>query len=293
MSDGAVKDVSWIGRSGCLVIGFSGPMGVGKSTAAALVAHRVREVVTSRWSGEFVAVADKVAAQAAREAAPPVLATSFAAPVRRMLTAAFGVGFAALDKAKPASLLLGKSPRECMRTLGTGWGREMIDPDLWVALWVRAAEDHARAGAAKVTTSTPHLTSIITVDDVRHANEADAIRAVGGVVVTLGRPSVADVRDHSSEARDFESDFTVDSEESRLGYDKGQFLADSVSEAAQVLLADSIIRTAWLVMLRNRWRSMAQDKYSRWDEFNAKADSVDPRRVTLTLRQPIAHGGAA
>jgi hypothetical protein len=36
--------------------------------------------------------------------------------------------------------VIGKSPREIMQTLGTEWGRRLVNPDLWVCLAEREVE---------------------------------------------------------------------------------------------------------------------------------------------------------
>ena len=98
-----------------MIIGFCGPAGSGKSTAAAhLVAHygftRVR----------------------------------FAGPLKAMMRA-LGCSEREVDgdlKETPCALLGGRTPRQAMQWLGTEWGREMIAGDLWLRAWAVEAEQH-------------------------------------------------------------------------------------------------------------------------------------------------------
>ena len=98
----------------------------------------------------------------------------FAKPLKDMLRA-IGLEDVHLTgslKEKPCHLLLGRTPRWAMQTLGTDWARNTIHPDLWVHLW-REAALHAR-------------TSVV-ADDVRFENEAATIRRLGGTLVRITR----------------------------------------------------------------------------------------------------------
>lgn len=97
------------------LIGLSGPMGAGKSTAA-----RILQELTGL----------------------PIV--PFAGPLKAMLEAA-GVPPRNLygtpaDKAEPLAMLCGESARHAMQTLGTEW-RDTIGRDLWLRMW------EAKAGA--------------------------------------------------------------------------------------------------------------------------------------------------
>jgi hypothetical protein len=82
-------------------------------------------------------------------------------------------------KEEPCDLLGGRSARHAMRTLGTEWGREAIAGDLWV----QAAMARIRARQAEGWG--------VVVDDMRFRNEAEAIRAAGGLLVRITRPGAA------------------------------------------------------------------------------------------------------
>lgn len=147
------------------IVAFTGLAGAGKSTAALhLVNHRGFERVR------------------------------FAGPLKAMM-AALGCTAAEIDgdhKELPCDLLGGKTPRWAMQTIGTEWGRKLIDSELWVRAW-RAAVDRLPAG-------TP-----VVVDDCRFPNEAEAIRAAGGLLVRIERPGAGTASTHESEQHQIEA----------------------------------------------------------------------------------------
>lgn len=116
----------------------------------------------------------------------------FAGPLKDML---YAVGLTHNDiegtgKQFPSDLLCGHSPRYVMQTLGTEWGRELIGADLWVNIWQRRV-----TAAAAVNPDARFI-----VDDMRFANELDCVKALGGVRITVHRPTVAGLAgDHVSE----------------------------------------------------------------------------------------------
>lgn len=85
---------------------------------------------------------------------------------------------------------LGKSPRQMMQTLGTEWGREMVDRQIWIRLLERRIAALRDAGVETVA-----------VADVRFENEAAAIRAMpGGEIWRVHRAGPSTAASHSSEA---------------------------------------------------------------------------------------------
>lgn len=149
---------------GRTVIAFSGLAGSGKSTAAEHLINR----------HGFTRV-------------------RFAGPLKAMM-AALGLTPDEIEghlKEQPCALLGGKTPRYAMQTIGTEWGRDIINRDLWIRAW-RAAVDKLPPGAPVV------------VDDCRFPNEADAVRAVGGVLVRIERAGAGagGAAGHSSEGQD-------------------------------------------------------------------------------------------
>lgn len=76
-------------------------------------------------------------------------------------------------KEAPCHLLAGKTPRHAMQTLGTEWGRKLISENIWLNLWRQQAASHPK----------------IVCDDVRFANEVQAIKDMGGTIIRVRRPN--------------------------------------------------------------------------------------------------------
>ena len=125
----------------------------------------------------------------------------FAGPLKAMM-AALGLSPAEIDgelKETPSALLGGRTPRHAMQTIGTEWGRQLIDPDLWIRAWRQSAERVIGQGGGVVA------------DDVRFPNEAEVIRALGGIVVRVDRRSAGSASGgwHVSEALAIEPDVVI------------------------------------------------------------------------------------
>lgn len=159
-------------------IGFCGPAGAGKSTAAWRLVQRWR----------FTRV-------------------RFAGPLKAMMLA-LGLDPEQVDgglKEVPTPLLCGRTPRQAMQWLGTEWGRDLIGESLWIAAWQAAVE--------RVPLQKPwrDRANLIVADDVRFANEAAAIRDRGGLVVRIERHGAGSMSggEHASERREFAPDMVV------------------------------------------------------------------------------------
>lgn len=117
----------------------------------------------------------------------------FAGPLKAMLrTVLDRAGLSAhrihqietVAKERPIEEFGGKSYRHLAQTLGTEWGRNCVDKDLWVHLTL------------------PHLPlSRTVIDDVRFYNEFRRIRELGGQMWLIARPGVAAPNGHESEGR--------------------------------------------------------------------------------------------
>lgn len=132
---------------------------------------------------------------------------SFAGPLKDM-TRALGLSLREMAgdlKEQPCDMLCGKTPRQFMQLLGTEFGRQMIGEDFWVEAW-RAAVN--RAHLDQIATACAPVAARIVADDVRFANEAAAIRALGGRVIRIDRPGAgsASGAGHASERIDFAVD---------------------------------------------------------------------------------------
>lgn len=120
-------------------------------------------------------------------------------------------------KEQPCELLGGKTPRHAMITLGTEWGRQHIDWDLWVRVTMRRVDDYLQRF---------HEFGVV-IDDVRFPNEAVAIRERGGVIWKIHRSFVGPANTHVSETG--QVDIPVDLVIVNNG--TMQFLAQSIETA--------------------------------------------------------------
>jgi hypothetical protein len=122
--------------------------------------------------------------------------TRFAGPLKAMM-AALGLSQDEIEghlKERPCALLGGRTPRYAMQTIGTEWGRDIIDRDLWINAW--------RA-------SLPAAGGVV-VDDCRFANEAHAVKAAGGFIIRVVRPGAgAGAAGHSSEGQELPHDAEI------------------------------------------------------------------------------------
>ena len=116
-------------------------------------------------------------------------AYGFADPIRRMLRAGLGIdldlAYWQMRKEDPMPEFGGHSPRSLMQSLGTEWGRDLVDRHLWLTL---AGKTLQQRGPGMV------------IADCRFDNEAEWVRANGGVVLHIERGKAPPVRAHSSEA---------------------------------------------------------------------------------------------
>jgi hypothetical protein len=94
--------------------------------------------------------------------------------------------------------LSGKSPRYCMQTLGTEWGREFISQNFWVDLTM-----HSVDGLLAVSES-------VVIDDVRFPNEVKAVKDSGGKIFRVMRDQDAiPEAGHKSEGQILEFDACI------------------------------------------------------------------------------------
>lgn len=112
---------------------------------------------------------------------------SFADPIRAML-AQIGVNMADpywVQNKENIIPALGVSPRRLMQTLGTEWGRELINDSLWLIL----AQQRLLANGPGMV-----------IADVRFENEAAWVRKHGGLIIHLTREDAPAIEGHCSEA---------------------------------------------------------------------------------------------
>lgn len=154
------------------IIGLCGLAGAGKSTVARHLADKHGYVLVP-FAGPFKA-----------------MARAFGLTQREM---------AGDLKEAPCETLCGKTPRQFMQWLGTEFGREMIGPEIWVNAWRRGIEQANIDAIADMCDADAR--ALVVSDDVRFANEAAAVRALGGVVLRIERPGAgsASGAGHASE----------------------------------------------------------------------------------------------
>lgn len=119
---------------------------------------------------------------------------AFADPLKRAGQAMFGLNEQETwdDSLKEVVIpYWGMSPREMFQKLGTEGGREVFGEDLWLKRWLKFYEEYK------------DLSNIV-VPDVRFENEAELVRARGGIVIhlTTSRKSAlkGNTTTHASEA---------------------------------------------------------------------------------------------
>lgn len=114
---------------------------------------------------------------------------SFATPIKHMLRTLVGHEYVFGDK-KNEMTHLGVTGRHLLQTLGTEWGRETIDQDIWVKAMKHVLTD------TMFTEYHP-----IVIDDLRFENEAQMVRDIGGEVWEIDRKNFTPANDnHISES---------------------------------------------------------------------------------------------
>lgn len=111
---------------------------------------------------------------------------SFARPLKLML-AAMGVTAAELEDKETVLPRFGRSPRYLLQTLGTEWGRKIVDQNVWLNIAKASAEKYLSVGQR------------VCFDDVRFDNEADLIHQLGGEVWHIKRGPQEETDGHVSE----------------------------------------------------------------------------------------------
>ena len=144
-----------------MYIGLHAKKRAGKDTLALMIADR--------WNFGVVAFADPLYA-AIRAMFPNIPAVCWE------------------DRNIPVSYL-GRSVNQLLQTLGTEWGRNMVDEDVWVtAASLSAGQKQAEFRREGIVFS-----------DVRYANEAEFIIANGGKIICIESGRGVKINEHSSE----------------------------------------------------------------------------------------------
>lgn len=118
---------------------------------------------------------------------------SFAEPIKRMGLEFFvSLGY---EKDEAVALVwahkekivpeINATPRHVLQTLGTQWGRDCINQNIWLDCMKYRIEKEQSYG--------------VVIDDVRFLNEAEMIKDMGGEMWKIIRPSVVNKETHVSE----------------------------------------------------------------------------------------------
>lgn len=113
---------------------------------------------------------------------------SFAGPIYEMMSALLGTEARDLPKERAIPQLGGRTLRYALQTLGTEWGREMIDGDLWLNTLRSRLVDGQYA----------------IVDDLRFWNEFEMLRDIGATIIRIDRPGLAASEDTHASERDLD-----------------------------------------------------------------------------------------
>ncbi len=101
---------------------------------------------------------------------------AFAMPIKKAIASMLGVPVSVVERGKEEGVgpaFIDKTYRELLQTLGTEWGRDLVDENFWNKLLKNKLEIHSD--------------SRIVITDVRFNNEAQMIREMGGVVIYIKR----------------------------------------------------------------------------------------------------------
>lgn len=144
---------------------------------------------------------------------------SFAEPIKHMLCGLFGWDYDQCQegafKETPRDDCYGRTPRDLMLSLGTAWGREMVNENIWTDAALRSIDSREKQGNSVV------------VPDVRFNNEAEAIKSRNGFIISVERTGAvgpyAESIEHISEEgiRSGLIDFTVSVRSGRIDTLKG------------------------------------------------------------------------
>lgn len=126
---------------------------------------------------------------------------AFAEPLKTMLKSVFGDHFHEGDRSGICPET-GRSYREMMQTLGTEWGRDLMDPQVWVNLvgkkwdWVKRGSPYSTevGMVSDVKINDIHISPQgMILSDVRFDSEAAWIKEHGGILIEIDRSgTVAD-----------------------------------------------------------------------------------------------------
>jgi len=153
------------------LIGLTGPAGCGKDTVARIICD----------TQEFIQI-------------------SLAEPIRRGISEMLGISIETFTgrelKEKPLAQYGNKTPRQLMQTLGTEWGRNCVDLNIWLNV-AQQRINHINRIAQNGDT---YIAGIV-ISDIRFPGETKWLRDQGGTIWHIHRPKnpFATKSEHESE----------------------------------------------------------------------------------------------
>ena len=115
---------------------------------------------------------------------------AFADPIKAAINIMFGFGPAHWENRGWKEEVLpwiGVSPRTLAQSLGTEWGRDMVDQELWLKI---AQQKFAKIDGTARMEHGRILGLGMIIPDVRFDNEAQWIKDAGGLLLKIDRPSM-------------------------------------------------------------------------------------------------------
>lgn len=91
---------------------------------------------------------------------------------------------------------IGHSPRQLLQWLGTEWGRQLVDEEMWIKLMQHRIDNDVADVMTYASTDQVPDQIIYLISDVRFDNEAQWLN---GRVIQIIRPNTAEVAEHASE----------------------------------------------------------------------------------------------
>lgn len=176
-----------------------------------------KKIVIALYSNGAQAGKTTVAEYIQRKFPKTCVVESFAAPLKRMVRSLLSdVGlsddyietrFQPASKEDPIhvkALGVNGSPRYLMQTLGTEWGRNLINPSMWVDIMEHKVAEWFKRGA-----------QIVVIDDVRFPNEVAMLDKFQSYLICIDGISDRKRHHHASEAHTdtFDPDFIIDNME--------------------------------------------------------------------------------
>lgn len=175
---------------GVHLVGICGPARAGKDTLAHLMTQCLQDATNEDFANWVIAQ------------------ESFAAPIKSMI--AMLLDFSGYGSVmNPESLApyidgdlkeeeldkIGKSPRQLMQTLGTEWGRGLVNENIWID------NMEGRIGNYQEAKKHGYQGAFVFITDVRFDNEAEMIKNNGGTIVRVTTDrETDDVTSHASES---------------------------------------------------------------------------------------------